>query len=122
MVFANSDKPVALKYADPKPLHVSGHTTFSFEGKNYDWKGRSQLTEESTGAVLAKYYTSSEDKLGTLVVNQPGIKMLDLIVITCLIDNERYDAERWKVSNSTALVSNHSLSTDDFKHVMPNRV
>jgi hypothetical protein len=70
-----------------------GKAFFRFEGKSYHWKGHTALIEDDTGILIAtlhtKFVESDPCGLGTFVVTLDGKAMLDLVVVTCLVMQER---------------------------------
>lgn len=96
---------------------LHGHSYFKVDGKQYQWKNHNELMEESNGIVLARF-DAPQDKdyteLGRLVITREGEQMLNLAVITFLIDQERADEGKWKVRinySSPKLTRNRSLKT-----------
>jgi hypothetical protein len=80
---------------------MHGSTYFRVDGKQYQWKKHQELVERDSGVVLARIQENAgkdSEELGTLIVTQEGQKMIDLAVITALIDQERADEGKWKVS------------------------
>ena len=89
--------PIRHKHHTLPFMH--GHSFFKVEGKQYQWKKHNELVEEGSHVVLAKFQRSPEKnsrKLGSLIITPEGQSILNLAVITCLIDQERYDEGKWK--------------------------
>jgi hypothetical protein len=84
-----------LKHVHHKFLRFRGKTSFEYNGKVYHWRGHSQLVEDDSGVVLALFHPGwfelSGSRLGKLEITYDGLKMLDLVVITALIVQERSD-------------------------------
>lgn len=91
--------PIRHKHHTLPLMH--GHTQFKVDGKQYQWKKHMELVEEGRKVILARYNAIQGDKdarnIGTLTVTPEGQGMLNLAVITCLIDHERADEGKWKV-------------------------
>jgi hypothetical protein len=72
-----------------------GKTLFEKEGKRFHWSGQTALVEEGNGTFLAgfhaRFFESKEHTLGSLVITREGGEFLDLVVITCLVMQERSD-------------------------------
>jgi hypothetical protein len=70
-----------------------GKTLFEVGGKKYHWKGQTAMIDDQTGSLLAGFHArcleTDSHKLGKLVVTEEGQKMLDLVVIGCLVLQER---------------------------------
>jgi hypothetical protein len=75
-----------------------GKTLFEVGGKKYHWKGQTALIDDQTGSLLAGFHArfleTDSHELGKLVVTEEGQKMLDLVVIGCLVLQERSDEGR----------------------------
>jgi hypothetical protein len=73
----------------------NGKTLFQKGKRKFHWSGQTALVEEPNGAFLAgfhaRYFETEEHKLGSLVVTKEGQKLLDLVVVTCLVMQERSD-------------------------------
>jgi hypothetical protein len=73
----------------------SDQTVFEIAGKKVHWKGHSVLVEDGTGICLAVYkaklFESTDRKLGTLLVTAHGVKDIDIIVSSALVEQERTD-------------------------------
>ena len=80
---------------------MKGSTFFRADHKQFSWKKHRELVEENTDVVLARYNeckeTGDDHMLGTLIVTKEGHFMLDVVVITCIVDQERSDEGKWKV-------------------------
>jgi len=80
-------------------------TKFSYNGKNYHWKGHAELVEEDTGERIAQFYESwlvvdvKEHKLGKLVMNDDAKELMDLVVITAFAIQERSDEAKKAVDS-----------------------
>lgn len=85
-----------------------GRTSFTFGSKSYHWKGHTALIEDNTGLFIAALHTKFSEthyhKLGTLIVQPKGQKLLDLIVISCLVMQERSDEGKLAVSSPLSLL------------------
>ena len=73
----------------------NGKTLFQKGERKFHWSGQTALVEEPSGAFLAgfhaRYFETEEHKLGSLVVTKEGQELLDLVVVTCLVMQERSD-------------------------------
>ena len=77
---------------------LAGDTFFRAEGKQFKWKKHTELVEEDTGTLLASFQVArGSSHLGSLYVFPPGEAMVDTIIITSLVDQERSDEKRMKV-------------------------
>ena len=79
-----------------------GKSFFEWEGKKYHWKGHTALIEDDTGILIAALHTRFLDdpqRLGTLVITYDGLErnMADLVVVTCLVMQERSEEGRLSV-------------------------
>ena len=72
-----------------------GKTLFTVNGKKYHWKGHTMLINDQTGFAFAgfhpRFLEPNFHKLGTLIVMGDGKNMLDIVVISCLVLQERSD-------------------------------
>ena len=79
---------------------VPSMTRFSLDGKVYYWNGHSELVSVETGELLARFYPSwlaidvREHKLGKLVITGEGKSMIDEVVATALVVQERSDRRK----------------------------
>lgn len=84
-----------------------GKAGFSFDGKSYHWKGHTALIEDETGILIAALHTrfveSDPHNLGTFVVTLDGKAILDLVVVTCFVMQER--SEEGKLSVHSLLLN-----------------
>lgn len=75
-----------------------GKTLFEIAGKKYHWKGQTALIDDQTGDLLAafhsKFLETDYHKLGDLVVTEEGQRMLDLVIVGCLVLQERSEEGR----------------------------
>ena len=81
---------------------LGGYTAFRADGKQYEWKKHQQLIDQSSGKRLATFGRNTDKKserLGRLTIMRDGQEMIDLIVITCLVDQERGDEGKWTVTD-----------------------
>jgi hypothetical protein len=101
--FTELGATVPLRHRHPTMPLMKGSTFFRADSKQYSWKKHSELVEQSSDVVLARYNECKESRddhmLGTLIVTKEGHFMSDVAVITCIIDQERSDEGKWKVSN-----------------------
>ena len=91
--------PIRHKHHSLPFMH--GHTFFKVEGKQYQWKRHDELVEQGNKVILAKFHASHEknsSQLGSLIITPEGQSIANLAVITYLIDHERSDEGKWKVS------------------------
>ena len=91
--------PVRHKHHTLPFLH--GHTFFKVDGKQYQWKRHKELVEEGGHVVLAKFHASHDKNsrnLGSLIITPEGQSIANLAIITYMIDQERSDEGRLKVT------------------------
>jgi hypothetical protein len=85
------------------PFFHSKHR-FAANGKKYFWKGHTELVEEEHDVLCATFTPSwLEDKghrIGQLVVTGDGKDIMDIIVFTALIVQERTDEYKASVNPS----------------------
>jgi len=93
--FVNPKESITLQHKHSLLPFFHGKTLFQKSGKNFHWSGQTALVEEGSGAFLAgfhaRFFESQEHKLGSLVVTKEGGEILDLVVVTCLVMQERSD-------------------------------
>ena len=83
---------------------------FTVNGNKYHWKGHTALIDDQTRCLLAgfhsKFLETDNHKLGTLVITEDGKNMLDIVVISCLVMQERSDEGRLarEMANAAARV------------------
>jgi hypothetical protein len=90
--------PIRHKHHTLPFMH--GYSAFRVEGNQYQWKRHRDLVDQSNGNHLASFQPNPDknsEKLGRLAVLSDGQEMTDLILVTCLIDQERGDEGKWKV-------------------------
>lgn len=94
-MFEPLETTVCIEHVHRRLPFFHGKTSFTFGGKNYHWKGHSALIEDDSGILLAALHATilvaDYHKLGTLIVVQAGQKLLDLVVVSCLVMLERSD-------------------------------
>jgi hypothetical protein len=84
--------------------HYLSKTKFSIDGNHYHWAGHGELVEEKTGDVIAQFYPSwnvmdsDEHKIGKMIVKEKGQALLDAVVTTALIVQERSEEGRQAVA------------------------
>jgi len=79
---------------------MSGYAAFRVNDKQYEWKKHRELVEVGTKAVLARFDANKDKESNTngrLIVLEAGRDMMDLIVVTCLVNQERKDEGKYKV-------------------------
>ena len=102
-IHMNTDPPFTVHFQHSSSLlpFFHGKTTFNFEGNRYHWKGHTALIDDDSGVLQAafdaKLFEHEPDHLGKLVVSYDGQKMLDLVVISCLLVQERSDEGKLSV-------------------------
>jgi hypothetical protein len=93
---------IQLEHVHHKLPSIHGKTSFTYDGKKYHWKGHTALVEEETGKLLAafhpKFLNLHFQKLGNLIITAEGEKLLDIVVTTCLVVQERSDEHKQAVS------------------------
>lgn len=88
----------------------SSKTTFSVNGKSYHWKGHAELLEDETQLKVAHFYPSwliidvKEHKLGKLIIYEKDL--MDLVIATALVVQERSDEGRQAVHSNSTFPSN----------------
>jgi len=96
--FADNLNPIVLEHDDPQLFNIHGKTTFTYNGKKYHWKGDTKLVEDETLTLLAIFHSSwfhfDLNKVGRLEITSEGKKMLNVVVITALVVQERSDEDR----------------------------
>jgi hypothetical protein len=99
--FTELGTTIPIRHRHPTLPLMKGSTFFRADNKQFSWKKHRELVEESNDVVLARYDEHKEPtenhKLGTLFVTPEGQFMSDVIVITCIVDQERADEGKWKV-------------------------
>ena len=85
------------------PFFYSKHY-FTANGRKYYWKGHTELVEEEHDVLCATFTPSwIEDKghrIGQLVIKSDGKEIMDVIVFTQLIVQERTDEYKASVTSS----------------------
>jgi hypothetical protein len=79
---------------------MSGYAAFKVNGKPYEWKKHRDLKEVDTDVILARFEAvkaNGSNNIGRLTVLDPAVEMLDITVVTCLVDQERGEEGKWKV-------------------------
>jgi hypothetical protein len=82
---------------------IPSMTRFTVDGKSYYWSGHVELVNVKTGDLAAQFYPSwhvidvQEHKLGKLVIKEDAKDMMDIIVTTALVVQERSDEARQAV-------------------------
>jgi hypothetical protein len=88
-----------------------GKAGFRVNGKSYHWKGHTALIEDGTGILIAalhtRFFESDPYKLGTFVVTLDGKGMLDLVVVTCLVMQERSEEGKLSVHSLLSKSANN---------------
>jgi hypothetical protein len=63
--------------------------------KKFHWKGQTALIDDTAGTMVAcfhsTFFETEYHKLGRLVVMKEGKDLTDLIVSSCLVQQERSD-------------------------------
>jgi hypothetical protein len=95
MVELSSVIPIRHKHHTLPFLH--GSTYFRMNRTQYQWKSHKELREEGSNVCLARFEEAKDEKIGTIIVTQGGQGLMDVAVITCLIDQERADERKVKV-------------------------
>ena len=99
--------PLAMKEAGGtlEMTHVhgffSGKTFFEIEGTKVHWKGQSALVEDDSGVCLAVYkakrFEAKDRRFGTLLITAHGAPLVDIIVSSALVEQERSDQDEHDV-------------------------
>ena len=78
-----------------------GITSFTYNGKNYHWKGQTALIDDETKCLLAamhsRFLETDSHKLGTLVITGDGKEIFDMAVVSALVLQERSEEGRLAV-------------------------
>lgn len=99
MVETASVVPIRHKH-HTLPL-MSGYAAFKVNGKQYEWKKHRELKEVGSHGVLASFEANKDQEsntLGRLTITDAARDSVDFIVVTCLVDQERGDEGKYKVS------------------------
>lgn len=87
----------------PSSLH--GKTSFSHNNKKFHWQGHAQLISDSNDELVARFEASwfegKGHKIGVLDVMEAGMGMLDLVVFSGLVVQERTDEHKQAVLSSS---------------------
>jgi hypothetical protein len=93
--FTGSGDLVRLEHVHGLLPFFHGKTLFEVGGRKFHWKGQTALLDDQSGQLLAgfhaTYLETDYHKLGSLVVTEEGKKMLDAVVISALVVQERSD-------------------------------
>ena len=83
-------------------------TTFVIDGKDYEWKGYSDLFEKKTGRLVAQYSPAenSDSKFGSLVFTKGDQHRTDMIVASALVLQQRSEARKRAVCSITVHSAN----------------
>jgi hypothetical protein len=92
---------LSLEHFDRKFFHAYDKTMFTYHGNKYHWKGHSELLEDETEIVLAVFHAGWFDsrtgvkgtKLGRLEITYDGLNLMDLVMISAMVVQERADEE-----------------------------
>jgi len=99
--FMEPKSTIQLEHIHHKLPWTHANTYFTFAGKKYHWKAHAALIEDDTRICLAVYHNINlgaiPRKLGSIVLTVEGLKMRDLVVITCLVDKARSDEAKLEV-------------------------
>jgi len=99
-----SDITIKLHHIDSLLSGFHGKSSFEYQGKKYHWKGHTALVDDETGVLLAASKSKLLDfhwhKLGNLIVTKEGQKVLDLVIVTGLVEQERSDEHKQSVESS----------------------
>jgi len=91
--FVEPRASVHLEHTNRLLPFFQGITSFTYNGKNYHWKGQSALIDDETKCLLAvmhsRFLETESHKLGTLVITYDGKEILDLAVVSALVLQER---------------------------------
>jgi len=83
----------------PSSLH--GKTSFTFNNKKYHWLAHTQLVEEATGDLVARFeptwFEGKGHKIGRLEVMECGMGLLQVVVFSALVVQERTDDHKQAV-------------------------
>jgi hypothetical protein len=103
---SGSDSPTTtfdLDHFHHKLPSLHGKTTFTYNGKEYTWKGHSELVD-SENNILAMFFPSWFDglgqKIGRLEILERGKGMLDVIVVSAMVVQERTDEHKQAAENA----------------------
>ena len=91
--FFDATGDIRLEHMPHKILHKHSDTRFTYGTKGYHWIGLMGLVDDTTDALIAVFHSSwfgnSSSKVGRLEITSEGRKLVDLVVITALILQEK---------------------------------
>jgi hypothetical protein len=92
---------VQLDHVHHKLPWTHANTYFTFGGKKYHWKAHAALLEDDTRICLAAYHAINlggpRRKLASIVLTNEGLKMRELVAVTCLVEQARSDEAKLEV-------------------------
>jgi hypothetical protein len=96
-----SSTTVSLEHIPRRALIFAPKTTFTFNGKEYYWKGYTDLFEQKTDKLTAQYspIESSGNKVGEILIaegkdNEVSKQLQDLIIISTFVMEQRSNARQ----------------------------
>ena len=79
------------------PNSIHGKTSFTYNGGEYTWKGHSEFVDKE-GNILAVFFASwfegTGHKIGRLEILEGGKAMVDVIVVSAMVVQERTDEHK----------------------------
>jgi Family of unknown function (DUF6593) len=98
---------ICLEHSDSLLPFFSGQNSFTYGDRKYHWKGHTALIDDESGVLLGALHTRFLEKnprsLGTLIVTPDGRGMMDVVVTTCLVMQERSEEGRLAVYSSDCM-------------------
>jgi hypothetical protein len=98
---ADSALIIPLQHIESTLPFFHGKNIFEYNGKKCHWKGHTALIEDETrillGAFHSRFFEGKSHQLGRLVITEDGKQMMDMVVITCLLVQERSDEGKFAV-------------------------
>lgn len=108
--FHNPEAAVRLEHIHHKFPFTHANTYFSFGDKQYHWKAHSALVEDDTrvclGVVHKAYLGGPRRKHGSIVLTHEGLKLKDMVAVTCLVEHARSDETKLEVHPTTLVILN----------------
>lgn len=91
--FTESGPTIRLEHVHSVLPFFHGKTFLTVGEKKYHWKGHTALIDDETGVMLAAFHATFLEteyhKLGRLVITKEGKELIDVVVCSCLVQQER---------------------------------
>jgi hypothetical protein len=99
--FVDAKCTVCMEHAHSHLPFFHGKHSFTYKDTKYHWKGHTALIDDQSGVLLAalhtRYLEPDPHKLGTIDITPDGRSLMDVVVITCLVMQERSEEGRLSV-------------------------